>query len=276
MSLLMAATVMADEWTLVSDVSVLQAGDQLIIACNTQGATAGAYSASVSGLSVIQSTFTAQKETITSVGAGTVVFTLGGQAGEWTFVNASGKVLGTTGTRKLLLDGSGTTTWTIAFSDGNAVIASTNTACGTIQYNASASPRFWCHTSQQTPVQLYRLGPAAPKVHLNYQGFPYKRTSCEVPSYSAGATVKLAVCPLENEAGEVVIGWKYDGQTYEPGSNFTMPAEDVELVAVWGEKQQGVERVNSTEHRARKILRDGQLIILRDGKEYNIMGGRVK
>lgn len=274
MSLLLATTVLADEWTLVTDASSLKVGDQLVIACNSQGVTAGAYSASVSGLSVVKSAFSLANDVINSLGSGSLVFILGGESGAWTLATADGQLLGSAGARKLQPN-SGTTTWNISILNGNAVIDNTDAKCGSIQYNASASPRFWCHTAQQTPVQLYRSGPAAPKMRLSYQGFPYKRTNCEYPSYSVGSTVTLAVCPLKNEAGEVVIGWKYNDQTYEPGKTFTMPNEDVELIPVWGEKQ-GIEGIQSTEYRVQKILRDGQLIIVRDGIEYNLMGGRVK
>jgi len=276
MSLMIAMTVFADDWVLVGDASTLQAGDKLVIACNTQGATAGAYDASVSGLSIVQSVFSSAKDFISSLGSGTLVFVLGGQKGAWTLAAPDGQLLASTGSRKLQVGGSGTNTWSISISNGNAVIDNTNPVCGSIQYNASASPRFYCHTAKQTPVQLYRQTASGPKVRLSYQGFPYKRTGCEYPSYSAGSNVKLAVCPLKNAAGEVVIAWKYNDQTYEPGGLFTMPEEDVELVPVWGEPQEGIETVRTSDIKIQKVLLDGQLIIIRDGVAYTIMGAKVK
>lgn len=125
-------------------------------------------------------------------------------------------------------------------------------------------------------VSVQQTEPDPPKVRLTYQGFPYKRTSCEYPSFYIGALVRLSKTQPMNEEGQVLTGWLYNGETYLPGAAFTMPEEDVELVPVWGE--QGIE---NTEHRAqnteyRKELRDGQLVIVREGVEYNMMGGRVQ
>lgn len=275
LSLLAALTVFAEEWTIVTDVSALKAGDTVVIACNTHNATAGAYDATKGVLSAATSVFASQNENISSLGAGTVQFLLGGSTGAWTFTAPDGSLLATTAARKLQLGGTGTTTWSISIADGNAVIASTNTACGSVQYN-SGSPRFWCHTSKQTPVQLYRYGPERPKMRLSYQGFPYKRTTCEYPSYYAGATVMLAKGQPKNAEGKVVVGWLYEGATYAPGAKFTMPEKDVELVPVWGEPKEGTESVLPSENSVRKILRDGQLIIIRDGAEFNVMGGKIK
>ena len=67
-----------------------------------------------------------------------------------------------------------------------------------------------------------------------------------------------------------MVAWSYDGDTYNPGEEFTMPDEDVELVPVWD--YEGIEGVQNTEYRIQKILRDGRLIIVRDGAEYDVLG----
>ena len=74
-----------------------------------------------------------------------------------------------------------------------------------------------------------------------------------------------------------LVGWSFNGKTYLPGDTLTMPGTDVVLQPIWADEQ-GVEVVESrkTKVESFKFIRDGQLIIVRDGKEYNIMGGRIQ
>ena len=111
---------------------------------------------------------------------------------------------------------------------------------------------------------------AAHRWTLTYQGFPYKRTSCALPTYKVGETINLTTWQPIDEEGHKVVAWRYDGDTYNPGEEFTMPDEDVELVPVWD--YEGIEGVQNTEYRIQKILRDGRLIIVRDGEEYDVLG----
>ena len=99
-------------WTLVTDASTLKAGDQIIIASNAKSKTASATITS-QYMTEVSSTFSSDKKTITSVGSGTAILTLGGSAGAWTLTNESGKKLGATAVKKVAWD-SGTTTWTIS------------------------------------------------------------------------------------------------------------------------------------------------------------------
>jgi hypothetical protein len=270
LSLLSVLSVGAKQWVLVSDVSQLQAGDSVVIACNSAKATAGALDAQKALLTAVTSVFSQDNDVIESLGEGTLTFTLGGSTGAWTFAT-EGQLLGATAARKVQFD-SGTTTWTIVVaSNGDATIMSTNTSCGALQYNV-ASPRFTCFQTEQAHVQLYRYGDEVPMVKLSYQGFPYKRTGCQYPSYHVGAVVTLSRKQPQNAEGKVVIAWMYNDQMYQPGGQFTMPATDVELVPKWGDPEEGIEAVKSEDPKAQKMLRDGRLIIVRDGKAYNIMG----
>ncbi len=142
-------------WTLVTDASTLQAGDQIIIAVNSKSATASATISSTYMNVITNTVFSSDNNTITTVGSGTAILTLGGTASAWTLTNESGKQLGTSAA-KTVAWGSGTTTWTIAISNNNATIKCTNTTYGWLQYNAS-SPRFTTYTSSQTLPQIYRL-----------------------------------------------------------------------------------------------------------------------
>ena len=278
LSLLTAMTAMAEEWTLVTDPATLQAGDLVVLACNTEGVTAGEYNSTKGYFASVASIFGDKNSTITSLGNGSVVLTIGGQAGAWTFT-LDGQLIGASAPKKLLL-GRGTTTWTISIIGGDATITNTNPDYGSIQYNKQHnSLRFLNYTSNQTPVQLYRMQ-AADKFSLTYQGFPYKRTLCEEPTYSAGTQVRLSSGTKQREDGLWISGWDYQGTFYAVGAEFTMPQADVELTPVWGEKPQtqGVETVQSSkaDNAWTKIFRNGQLVIIRDGVEYNVLGGRIK
>ena len=141
-------------WTLVTDASTLKAGDKLVIACNSKGMVAGAFSSKY--FTNVSATFSADKSTLTALPATAITFTLGGSSGAWTLTeSATSKLVGTSAAKTLKL-GSGTTTWTIAIASKNATIQSTNTSYGWIQFNASA-PRFLNYASNQTAIQLYRL-----------------------------------------------------------------------------------------------------------------------
>ena len=145
-------------WTLVTDASTLKAGDQIIIASNAKSKTASATITS-QYMTEVSSTFSSDKKTITSVGSGTAILTLGGSAGAWTLTNESGKKLGATAVKKVAWD-SGTTTWTISISSNNATIQSTTSSYGRFLHNVSAT-RFIPYTSNTSSSmllpQIYRL-----------------------------------------------------------------------------------------------------------------------
>lgn len=269
LSLLITTTIMADDvWRLLTDASVLKAGDQFVLACNTQGATAGTLSGGYFAMK--ETTFSADKSVITSLGEGTYVFTLGGEAGAWKLV-INEKLIGATGNKSLKVN-AGTTTWTISVEDGNTIIASTKSDYGEIQYNKN-SPRFTNFaTANQTKIQIYYI-PLLPSHSLKYKDYPYKKIACEEPVYKVGTTVKLSSGKPTRE-GHTFLGWVYAGELYQPGADFIMPDAEVELVARWDDWQAIDE--TSVRINAKKIIRDGQLIIVRDGAEYNVIGVRVK
>ena len=113
-------------------------------------------------------------------------------------------------------------------------------------------------------------GFAAEQYTLQYQGYPYKKTSCADPTYAAGYRVRLSK-GVPERAGIEFLGWEYGGRTYQPGSIFKMPAANVILTPKWNDGQALVD-AKSDATRCTKELRDGQLIILRGDKQYTIMG----
>ena len=144
-------------WTLVTDASSLHVGDILVIASKTEGKTAGDISSQV--MTEEASTFSSDKSTITSLGSSTMELTLGGSEGAWTLTSSEG-LLGATGLKKLAW-GSGTTTWTISISDGDATIQNGTSANGRFLHNVN-NTRFTTYTSSTSISmllpQLYRKG----------------------------------------------------------------------------------------------------------------------
>ena len=111
---------------------------------------------------------------------------------------------------------------------------------------------------------------------LSYEGFPYNRTQCSVPSYMIGTKVKISsYVPVKDNVP--LVGWSFNGQIYQPGDTLTMPGTDVVLHPIWADEE-GIETVKGERLKVNgfKYIRDGQLIIVRDGNEYTILGGRVQ
>ena len=144
-------------WTLVTDASRLIAGDQIVFAVKSKGVVAGALEKTY--LKEISVTFSDDGNTIPTMSADASIFTLGGTTGAWTLTDASGNGLGCYEVKKLAYD-SGTMTWSISISNGEATVQNTSSGYGWIQYNAG-SPRFTTYTSSQVKPQLYVLDTAA-------------------------------------------------------------------------------------------------------------------
>ena len=110
------------------------------------------------------------------------------------------------------------------------------------------------------------------RVTITYEGYPYYRTGCALPTYRPRSLYILPVAEPQQE-GKVFVGWQFNEKIYAPASTFYVPDTDVVFVAVWDDEQ-GVETVNG-ERRATKFIRDGQLVIIRDGLEYNVLGEKL-
>ena len=144
-------------WKLVEDDTTLKAGDQLVLAENTQGKVASSLSGGF--LSVAEATFSLDHKTMDTNG-GALVLTLGGKSGAWTLSNSNNELLGATAVKKVAF-GNGTTTWTISIdSDAKATIQNTKSTYGRFLYNVS-NPRFTTYTSSTSTsmllIQLYRF-----------------------------------------------------------------------------------------------------------------------
>ena len=116
---------------------------------------------------------------------------------------------------------------------------------------------------------LLAVTASAEQYTLVYQGYPFKKTLCDDPAYAAGNHLTISA-GVPKKDGKVFKCWEFDGNTYSPAQKFTMPAKDVVFVPVW-EDGSGVESVQPSAVSCQKI---GQLVIIRDGVEYNALGIR--
>ena len=161
----------AASWDLVTDASSLRSGDILVIASNTQGKTAGDISSAV--MAEVASTFSSDKSSITSLGSETIELTLGGTEGAWTLTSSNGK-LGATAVKKLVWD-SGTQTWSISISGGNATIQNGTNSYGRFLHN-TGSTRFTTYSSDTNVSMLL------PQLYRKSAGvtYSYYTTTCVV------------------------------------------------------------------------------------------------
>lgn len=230
-------------WTKVTDASTLKSGDVLVIASCDNAVTAGDINSQV--MVNVSSTFSSDKSTITSLGSGTIELTLGGSSGSWTLSSTSG-ALGATAAKKLSWS-SGTTTWSISISSGNATITNETSSYGSLKYNTQ-SPRFTTYTSGQADVQLYRKDGGSTSTTT------YKKLPCTTytisyvdedgiatgGSYQASETTALAGTTITLDYDEA-MGYEFTGWTVTNASTsapitvsngqFTMPEANVTVKA---------------------------------------------
>ena len=111
---------------------------------------------------------------------------------------------------------------------------------------------------------------AQQKYELTYQGFPYAKTTCAIPSYVAGAEIQLSLGKPTNTE-KTFLYWQYNGANYMPGATFIMPAQDVELIPVYEGDATAAENIEIRTSK-QKVIRNGQLLIIHNGKIYNTTG----
>ncbi|MBR1787407.1 MAG: InlB B-repeat-containing protein [Paludibacteraceae bacterium] len=230
-------------YRLVTDASTLQAGDKLVFASTDNEATAGDISSSI--MTAVTSEFSENGKTITTLGRGTIEFTLGGAEGAWTLTSDNG-FLSATAVKKLAWD-SETDTWDISITDGDATISSTNSDFGKFLYNVG-NPRFTTYTSTPTSSmvlpQLYRKEAGASNFITECD--PTKATISYVlkgGEMGAGCITKLiidkgdshTVCSAEpTYEGRVFTGWLCsDGNTYQAGDVIADIQQNLKLTAQW-------------------------------------------
>ncbi len=225
-----------ETWQLVTDASTLVKGNQLVIACNTHGTTAGSFQTNY--LTAQASTFSDDYSTITTLGENTLIFTLGVDGDYWTLTN-NGQKLGASSTDNApaLKWDNLQTKWEISIQDNNATIRSPFSYCGFICYN-STSNHFKNYQIQQTaPVQLYRLTSNAPTHNVTITSSV--EDACTLPEPIAvqeGTNGEISITP---HAGYIFTGWTVTKgatndaitEVYNPETTILMGKEDITLTA---------------------------------------------
>lgn len=228
--------VKAQNYELVTDVSSLADGDEVVIGIlykdgnKTKAFVAGDITSQYYLQRIIDSEF--QNTTITSLKENAIVFKLGKEDNKWKFANSEGKLLGATAAKKMAWD-KGTTTWTISIADGNATIASTTSDYGKILYNAN-SPRFLNYSSSTTAsmllVQLFKKvesGPSAEKTNIEIDATGI--TNTDVYQGTAAGSLSATVKDASNNAvSDATVTW----ESSNPGVATIDENGNVTLVAV--------------------------------------------
>ena len=89
-------------------------------------------------------------------------------------------------------------------------------------------------------------------------------------TYAEGTEVTLAAIPNK---GYEFIQWS-DGNTDNPRK--IVVTGDVNLAALFAKENTAIDDAVSDQPAASKIIRNGQVCILRDGKVYDIMGNQIQ
>ena len=137
-----------NEYVKVTDASSLKVGNKLLLVNESNKVVAG----DITSQYMAKVDATISNNTISELPSGAVVLTLGGSTGAWTFANSSGQLLGATAVKKLAW-GSGTTTWNISISNGDATIQNGTDSYGRFLYNMD-NPRFTTYTSDASESML--------------------------------------------------------------------------------------------------------------------------
>ena len=148
-----------DTWTLVESSNDFDVGDVVVITSSQNGKVAGNLSGKY--LASVDAVFASDYSTVT-LPTSASQFVIGGSSGSYTLTNQDGELLGSNSSKDLLL-GSGTTTWSISVSSGEATIQSTASNNGAICYNVS-SPRFktYANLLSNGEIQLYKGSVSTP------------------------------------------------------------------------------------------------------------------
>ena len=180
-----------ETWSQVTSSTMLYAGAQVVLANNSYDTVASSELAAASNgyyLKSVDAAFSADKSTITTMPAGAMIFTLGGESGNWTFENPDRGLLGAAALKALSFT-DGTTTWSISISGGDATIQNGTSGYGTILYNFSASPtRFTTYSGTSDYVGSLQL-------YIRSGGeTTYYTTSCQ--QNSAASTNRCPLCVM--------------------------------------------------------------------------------
>jgi len=180
----------SQNFRLLTDISNLHEGDQIVIAQNSENVVAGNLSGKY--LSPLDITLNSSKSEITTLPDSALKLTVGKSGNNYTFANASGQLLSANAAKNVGWNGSATT-WKVTISDSNATIQSSTSSYGRIIYNVN-SPRFTTYTSATNASmllpQIY-YKPGANLVDLTHTGTLAKTTYVDGEAFDpTGLTIK--------------------------------------------------------------------------------------
>lgn len=142
-------------YTLVTSVDELSSGDKIVFVSTEKNTASSMIASNATGVCYLTAN-SVEIENGTIVSGDLAPITLGGsKTAGWTFT-VDGMLISTNAVKEFNVSGIGSSTWNISIESGTATVASTNTDCGSIQYN-SGNPRFLCYTSKQNAISIFKL-----------------------------------------------------------------------------------------------------------------------
>ena len=203
-----------DGYTLVTDVSVLTAGDKLLLVGIKEG-TYYALAPYVSGNNCKCNVVPAPVEGVIETDAAPL--TLGGAAGAWTLYDGTYYLYAAddNGSHNYLKGAANADNdnakWTIAISGGVPTIKTVDSTVArhTIRFNLNApnDPLFACYASGQTDYAIYRKA-ATICLHENYEDREAVDATCTAPGFTAGRY--CLDCNTYISGGEVTVALGHD------------------------------------------------------------------
>ncbi len=150
---------------LVTSSSAIQAGDQIIIACNGKSTAMGG----IVNNKYAESIDVTINDNLLTVADGIKIITVeaGTTSGTWALKTDEGYLYWSSGNS--ILAGSDPYDWNITINNNTATITSATTPARSIQYNASA-PRFACYQSTQTAISIYKVSGTLLRGDVNADG----------------------------------------------------------------------------------------------------------
>lgn len=204
-------------YTLVESTADLSAGDEIVIASNSNSATAGTISNNI--MASVTSSFSNDYSEITSLGEDTVEFTLEKEGDQWA-LNSSNGYLAIKEVKKVIFQQS-PYYFNISVYSGTATITDDTDANGSLQYNAK-DPRFTTYTSTQTSIQLYAKpagGGTSEDPELDHIEVVSPKTNYTVGDTFVEPTV---VAYYTNETYTTVTGASFTGYNMSVAGTYTV------------------------------------------------------
>lgn len=268
--------VYADMWELLTDVSSLKAGDRIVLACPDKGITAGSVNESEGYMEPVPSVFSSDASSVISLGEGTLVLTLGGTENWWTLTEPDGRILGAKGVDDVCYvspDGY-IPTWVITVSEDITTLVTTYGGYHFLYDVGKSQFKTYMTDNPAAPldtlsIRLYRL---VPQYTFMYEGYPGSSTRCEGGKLCKAGDVITISSVVPARENYTFSAWSYNNVVFFPRQQFSMPAADVILIPLWKRIPTKVESSIAEEQKIRKVVRNGSVYIMKDGKTYDVIG----